>query len=69
MIEAKNREQRLKMRTFKTHGESDLVDSSAKADEREDSKDTSGGLKNTLIVQCEQDYENLINAVREFSID
>lgn len=56
------------MKTFKAHGESDLVDSSVKADEREDSKDTSGGLRNALITQCEQDYENLINAVRKFSI-
>lgn len=68
VIEAKNREQRLKMKTFKAHGESDFVDSSVKADEREDSKDTSGGLKNALITQCEQDYENLINAVRKFSV-
>lgn len=64
VIEAKNREHRLKMRAFKMHGEADLVDSSAKADERDDSKDTSNDLKNTLITQCEQDYENLIEAVR-----
>lgn len=69
VIEAKNREQRLKMRTFKTHGESDLADSSAKADDREDSKDSSSNLRNTLIIQCEQDYENLINAVKKFSVD
>ncbi|EFN85403.1 Dynein intermediate chain 2, axonemal [Harpegnathos saltator] len=62
VIEAKNRELRLKMRAFKTHGEPDLVDSFTKVDEQEDSKDTSGDLKNTLIVQYEQDYENLINA-------
>ncbi|KYN14063.1 Dynein intermediate chain 2, axonemal [Trachymyrmex cornetzi] len=61
VIEAKNREQRLKMRTLKMHGESDFTDASLKPDEREESKESSTGLKNTLIVQCEQEYENIIN--------
>lgn len=65
VIEAKNREQRLKMRAFKTHGEADLVDSFAKADVRDDSKDISNSLNNTLITQCEQEYENLIIAVKD----
>lgn len=72
VIEAKNREQRLKMRTMKAHGESDLVDVSSKPNEQEDSKETPGAnLKNALIVQCEQDYENLINAelVREVEVN
>lgn len=64
MIEAKNRELRLKMKTLKAHGESDLVDSSLKTDEREEVKESSSeSLRNALIIQCQQDYENLINAV------
>lgn len=49
------------------HGESDFTDISPKPDEREDSKESSGGLRDTLIAQCEQEYENMINAVRRFS--
>lgn len=67
MIEAKNREQRLKMRTLKIHGESDFTETASKPDEPEDSKEPSDSLKNTLIMQCEQEYENMINAVRKFS--
>lgn len=63
MIEAKNREQRLKMRTQKIHSESEL-DASSKQDERESSKESSDSLKNALIEQCEQEYENMINSVR-----
>lgn len=51
------------MRTLKMHGESDFTDASVKPDEREDSKESSGGLRNAVIVQCEQEYENTINAV------
>ncbi|XP_012527681.1 dynein intermediate chain 2, axonemal isoform X3 [Monomorium pharaonis] len=61
VIEAKNREQRLKMKTLKMHDESDLTDAFPKLDEREDSKEFSSGLRNALIVQCEQEYENIIN--------
>lgn len=50
------------------HGESDFTDVSLKPDEREESKESSAGLKNALIVQCEQEYENIINAVRGFSV-
>lgn len=53
------------MKTLKMHGESDFTDASAKPDELEDSF---GGLSNALIVQCEQEYENMINAVRRFCI-
>ncbi|XP_072763617.1 dynein axonemal intermediate chain 2 isoform X3 [Anoplolepis gracilipes] len=60
VIEAKNREARLKMKTLKMHGESDFADSSSKLDERENAKDSSG-LRNALIAQCEQEYENMIN--------
>jgi len=55
------------MKTLKMHGESDFTDTSLKSDQREDFKDSSGDLRNALIVQCEQEYENMINAVREFS--
>lgn len=55
------------MKTLKMHGESDFTDISPKPDEREDSKESSGGLRDTLITQCEQEYENMINAVRRFS--
>lgn len=50
------------------HGESDFTDASMKPDEREDSKEPSDGLRNAVIVQCEQEYENMINAVREFCV-
>lgn len=63
MIEAKNREQRLKMRTQKMHDESE-VNSFPKQNEQENSKVSSGDLKNALIAQCEQEYENMINLVR-----
>lgn len=63
VIEAKNREQRLKMKTLKMHDESDFVDASSKLDEREDVKESSGSLRNALIAQCEQEYENMINTV------
>lgn len=65
MIEAKNREQRLKLKTLKMHGESDFADVSSKPDEREDAKESSDSLRNALIAQCEQEYENMINTVRE----
>jgi len=55
------------MKTLKMHGESDFIDTFPKPDQREDFKESSGGLRNALIVQCEQEYENIINAVREFS--
>ncbi|XP_025269650.1 dynein intermediate chain 2, axonemal isoform X1 [Camponotus floridanus] len=61
VIEAKNREQRLKMKTLKMHDESDFIDTSSKSDEREDVKESSNSLRNTLITQCEQEYENIIN--------
>lgn len=64
MIEGKNRELRLKMKTLKTHGESDFIDTSLKPDEREDVKESSSDLRNALIIQCEQEYENLINEVK-----
>lgn len=64
MIEGKNREQRLKMKTLKMHGESDLADVSSKPDERENTKESSDSLRNALIAQCEQEYENMINTVR-----
>ena len=48
------------------HGELDFTDASLKLDEREESKKSSAGLKNALIVQCEQEYENIINAVKGF---
>lgn len=48
------------------HGESDFTDISVKPNEQEDSKESPGDLRNTLIVQCEQEYENMINAVRGF---
>lgn len=63
VIEAKNREQRLKMKTLKMHDESDFVDTSSKPDEWEDIKESSGSLRNALIAQCEQEYENMINMV------
>lgn len=63
MIEAKNREQRLKMKTLKMHDESDFIDTSSKSDEREDVKESSNSLRNALITQCEQEYENIINTV------
>jgi hypothetical protein len=63
VIEAKNRELRLKMKTLKTHGESDFIDTASIPDEREDVKESSNDLRNALITQCEQEYENLINAV------
>lgn len=66
MIEAKNREQRLKMKTQKIHDDSDFIDISTKPDERENTKEPDG-LRTTLITQCEQEYENLINTVRESS--
>lgn len=65
VIEAKNREQRLKMKTLKIHGESDFADASSKPDEREDAKESSNSLRNALIAQCEQEYENMINTVRK----
>lgn len=64
VIEAKNREQRLKMKTLKTYSESDFIDASIKLDKRTHSKEYFGDLKNALILQCEQEYVNLINAVR-----
>lgn len=50
------------------HGESDFTDISVKPNEQEDSKESPGDLRNTLIVQCEQEYENMINAVRGFCV-
>lgn len=50
---------------MKMHGESDFTDTAPKSDEPEDSKESSGDLRNTLIIQCEQEYENMINAVRD----
>jgi len=63
VIEAKNRELRLKMKTLKTHGESDFIDTFSIPDERENVKESSNDLRNALIIQCEQEYENLINMV------
>jgi len=51
------------MKTLKTHGESDFIDTSPMSDEREDVKESSSDLRNALIMQCEQEYENLIDAV------
>ncbi|RLU17333.1 hypothetical protein DMN91_009566 [Ooceraea biroi] len=62
VIEAKNRELRLKMKTLKTHGESDFVDAASKPDERDEVKESCSDLRNALITQCEEEYENLINA-------
>lgn len=66
VIEGKNREQRLKIKTLKTCSEFDFVDVSTKINESTkwvNSKEYTDYLNNIIISQCEQEYINLINTV------
>lgn len=62
VIEAKNREIRLKMKSLRVNVESEVSNDSAKNNTREDSKQSIVTKRDPLIEQCDQDYENIIEA-------
>ncbi|KAK2584928.1 hypothetical protein KPH14_002523 [Odynerus spinipes] len=62
VIEAKNREIRLKMKSLRVNIESESTNDLSKSNTREDSKQNVLTSKDTLIEQCEQDYENIVEA-------
>lgn len=64
VIEAKNREIRLKMKSLRVNVDSEIMNDPSKSNNREDSKQNVLSTKDALIEQCEQDYINIIEAVR-----
>ncbi|XP_014609987.1 PREDICTED: dynein intermediate chain 2, axonemal isoform X2 [Polistes canadensis] len=62
VIEAKNREIRLKMKSLRINVDSDSMNDPSKSNNREDSKQNVLCSKDALIEQCEQDYISIIEA-------
>lgn len=64
VIEAKNREIRLKMKSLRVNVDSEIMNDPSKSNNHEDSKQNVLSLKDALIEQCEQDYINITEEVR-----
>ncbi|XP_076247328.1 dynein axonemal intermediate chain 2 isoform X1 [Calliopsis andreniformis] len=63
VIEAKNRELRLKIKSLRnTNVETESVVGNIKTDEKLDSRNSTLGSNDTMIMNYEQEYENAINA-------
>ena len=63
VIEAKNRELRLKIKSLRnTNIETEYSGGNSRIDENSDSKNLSTGANDTMILHCEQEYENVIDA-------
>ncbi|XP_043678098.1 dynein axonemal intermediate chain 2-like isoform X2 [Vespula pensylvanica] len=62
VIEAKNREIRLKMKSLRVNVDSEIMNDPSKSNNREDSKQNVLSSKDALIEQCEQDYINITEA-------
>ncbi|XP_076663625.1 dynein axonemal intermediate chain 2 isoform X1 [Andrena cerasifolii] len=63
VIEAKNRELRLKIKSLRnTNIETEYSGGNSRIDENSDSKNLSTGTNDTVILHCEQEYENAIDA-------